>query len=180
MRSSGVSPKLFGHVRPKTFTKSPPKGISPIIATVILVGFVVGLSGVFINFYGPFQKARQAEVEEKGAQEVECSFASIGFTKDEVVYNITPTAPINDTVNVTVDNTGTVDLYNFEITLWISGNSYTYTPTTGSQRNTSNPLAAGDRNVFITNISSTDHSGTFQSVRVLAKNCPRTAKKVDI
>lgn len=152
------------------------KGVSPLIATVILVGIVLGLSAVFINFYGPFQKARQSELEESGSVEVECSFASLEFTKDDVLYNLTGTT---DHVNVTVDNTGTINLYDFEVTAWVSDVSYTYSPTTATKKTKTSPLEPGARVVLVANVTD-DLSGTLESVRVVAKNCPRTAKKVDI
>ncbi|MBI4017338.1 MAG: hypothetical protein HY366_00120 [Candidatus Aenigmarchaeota archaeon] len=154
-----------------------PKGVSPLIATVLLVGFVIGLSGLFINFYTSFQQSRQAELQTTGATTVQCTFASLDFAKADVAYNLTTTP---DTVNVTIDNTGSVALYDFEVAVWVSGISYNYALTNTSAKTSASPMQPGAREIMVANVSD-DLSGTLQSVRVVAKNCPQSAKKkVDI
>ncbi|QQG40295.1 MAG: hypothetical protein HYS81_02705 [Candidatus Aenigmatarchaeota archaeon] len=155
----------------------PQKGISPIIAVVLLIGLTVASAAVLVNFYAPFQQARQSEIEQKGSTEAECAFASIEFTDDDVASNLTAST---DTVNVTVDNTGSVDLYDFQITVTISNIAYSYEPDNVTKRTAAVPMKPGDKVVFVTNV--TDNlSGTITSVEVVGRNCPRAArKKVDL
>ncbi len=149
------------------------KGVSPLIASIILIGFVVAVAAMISPWFTGLTKSKMYEVEEGSEGQIDCVFSSIDFDSSDISYNLSGST---DWVNITLDNTGTVSLYNFEVSLTVDGNTKIYSPMPYSQKTSSSPLEAGSRMILITNI--TDNlSGTLQKVRVVAKNCPNEAQK---
>jgi len=149
------------------------KGISPFIAAILLIAFVVAVGSIVSPWLTSFTKSKTSEVEDKSEGQIDCIFSSLDFSSSDVEYNFSTTP---DWVNITIDNTGSTNLYNFEISLTVDGEVKVYSPTSGSQKTSSNPLRPGERTILITNITD-DLSGTLEKVRVVAKNCPNEAVK---
>lgn len=149
------------------------KGISPFIAAIFLIAFVVAVGAVVSPWLTSFTKGKTADVGYKSEDQIDCIFSSLDFTSSGINYNLTTTP---DWVNITMDNTGSCALYNFEISLTVDNEVRVYNPTTATQRNSTVPMEPGERIILITNISD-DLTGTLQKVRVVAKNCPHEAKK---
>lgn len=77
------------------------KGVSPLIATIILIALVVAIAGIAAQFLTSFQQARQQEIREEGEAVVECGLASIEIDTDTVSYTGSSTRLI-----LTIENTG--------------------------------------------------------------------------
>lgn len=151
------------------------KGISPFIAAIFLIAFVVAVGAVVSPWLTSFTKGKTADVEYKSEDQIDCIFSSLDFTSSGINYNLTTTP---DWVNITMDNTGSCALYNFEISLTVDNEVKIYPLTATSQRTSANPLEPGERIILITNVTDNlPDSGTLQKVRVVAKNCPHEAKK---
>ena len=149
------------------------KGISPFIAAILLIAFVVAVGAVVSPWFTSFTKSKTSAVESKSEGKVDCIFSSLDFSSSGIEYNLTTTT---DWVNITLDNTGSTSLYDFEISLTVDNEVKIYSPTTDTQKNSTNPLRPGERTILVTNITD-DLSGTLQKIRVMAKNCPHEAKK---
>ncbi len=82
------------------------KGISPLIATVLLIGFTVALAGVVITWGGGFVKNITSGTEERTAQNLACAgdlnFEISKYSCGDLANNIKST--------ITVNNKGSVPL----------------------------------------------------------------------
>ncbi len=149
------------------------KGISPFIAAVILISFVIAVGTIVSPWFTSFTRTKAYDVEENSEGQIDCIFSSISFSSSDIDYNLTGT----DSVNITLDNTGSASLYNFEISLTVDGVVDIFSPTSNTQKTQSNPLESGEAAILVTNLTGTDLSGNLEKVRVVAKNCPNEAKK---
>ena len=148
------------------------KGISPFIAAILLIAFVIAVGSLVSPWFTSFTKSKSLDVEHKAEGQIDCIFSSLDFSSSDIDYNLTGT----DWVNITPDNTGSTELYNFEVSLTVDNEVKIYLPTPATQKTSADPLESGGRIVLVTNITD-DLSGTLQKVRVVARNCPHEAKK---
>ena len=149
------------------------KGVYPFIAAILLIAFVITIGSLASPWFVSFTKTRSGEVEDISEGQIDCIFSSIEFTASDIEYNLTGTS---DSLNITLDNTGSTPLYDFEIVLRVSDETWVYEPKEFSKKNSEEPLEAGETFVIVTNITN-NLSDNLQKVRVVAKNCPREARK---
>ena len=119
------------------------KGLSDIIAVVILVGFVIALAIVAGNFIFDFARSQTSSIREEGKTTVPCSLAVLEID----------TASINNqagTLRVTVLNRGRTDFKTVSLVYTLTGSgSFT-------SANLSAPLAAGEiKTLNVTGVTST-------------------------
>jgi flagellin-like protein len=89
------------------------KGISPLIATILLIAFAVGVAGIFIMWVGPFSEQKMDETGDIADRQLKCTRSVLDII--EVRYG--------GITNLTVQYThGTENLYNFSLT-FIDSNS---------------------------------------------------------
>ncbi len=151
-------------------------GISPMIATVLLIAFTVAVAGI-VGLWITTLTSTQTETTGSAAEKQVLCARSI-ITIDEVTSKFNTTSG-GDSFNVTVVYSyGTEDLYYFNITLIDNiRNSFTATPVNVTNFNKTNPFRPGDSNVFNINIDDRntvektgDLLGTsLYLVRVIAK-----------
>lgn len=94
----------------------PPKGISPLIATILLIAFVIAVGGILSGWLVSFTKERIDEARVRGETDIKCSYADI-YVSD---------ADWNDTdgkLSITAENTGMEDLSNFNMVIIYSNNT---------------------------------------------------------
>lgn len=84
------------------------KGISPLIASVLLIAFVMATAGIVSNWFVTFSKQQSEETVERGEEEIECSYSSIDIRN--VKYNET-----NKKIRFEVKNSGSIDLTDIKI-----------------------------------------------------------------
>ncbi len=93
------------------------KGISPLIATVILIAFVVTLAGILSTFFTGFAKEQKAGVEAKSKVVMDCVLAN--FEIDKNVINV------GSTVSVIVENKGQSALSGLKVVVYNSSGAFT-------------------------------------------------------
>lgn len=108
------------------------KGISPLIAAVILIAFVIAVAGIVSGFFTGFFKQRQGEISQKGEAMVDCGTAL--FDADANTFSFNSTG--NNKTELTVYVEGESDIQGFNMTVYnagkdteqISGASGTFSP----------------------------------------------------
>lgn len=83
------------------------KGLSPLIATVLLIAFVIAAAGILSNFIIPFTQETTAETTQRASEEIKCSRANI--IVKEAKWNGTETK-----LSLTIENNGWETLENFK------------------------------------------------------------------
>jgi flagellin-like protein len=174
--------KLFIFISEK-YKKITMKGISPMIAIVLLIAFVVAIGGILSVWLTGLTTTQTGVVGTAAEKQVKCAASVLDITEVTSILGNSN----GDLLNVTVKyTTGSEDLYYFNITLVDSGRtSTTVTPKIGHNFNKSFVFSPGDMHVFNINTSCTagtscpgqdpveaagaDLSGGLQSVRVTAK-----------
>ena len=87
------------------------KGVSPLIATVLVIAFVIILFGLITTWVRRAAiEPSMAGAEEKVASELECAQLDIKIVKACVNNLATPTS-----VTLTIDNRGNKDLYKYKM-----------------------------------------------------------------
>lgn len=79
------------------------KGISPLIAAVLLIAFTMAVAAILTAWVTTFTQETTSEVGQSGSEQIACSFA--GLSIYDAVYN-----DGDDSLTVAVANTGTRDL----------------------------------------------------------------------
>ncbi|MCJ7450243.1 MAG: hypothetical protein MUP58_00710 [Candidatus Nanohaloarchaeota archaeon QJJ-9] len=127
------------------------KGISPLIAAVLLIAFTMAVAAILTAWVTQFTQDTTGAVGNESERVIQCSYAGLS------IYDA-----VNDSGNLTVSvaNTGTQDMSNVSITAFMEDGSLTNTymgalPTGGVQE-----------------ITLTDLSGTLSSVRATSTDCP--------
>jgi len=123
------------------------KGISPMIATVLLIAFTIAIGGILSVWLSGYTKTATTTVETTTEAEIKCA-SSILFVK-EAKYSTTS----NWITAIVSYEGGSEDLYNFTITVAKGG--YFNTTTISTYTKTS-PLKAGQ--IFAQNMTSSDMS----------------------
>ncbi|UCG95466.1 MAG: hypothetical protein JSV92_00215 [archaeon] len=134
------------------------KGISPFVATIILIAFVISMLAIISPLILDFAGSKKEEVEEKGETSVECGTG---------VLHIDSVA-LNGYVNVTVENLGMTDLSDLKIVAYNQSGAYTYDATPSS-------LSVGSK----TTISSQPPSGTVTKIKVTT-HCPTVYDEYEV
>lgn len=151
------------------------KGISPFIASILLIAFVVAAGVMLSPWFSSFTWSQAKGIEYKSEGQIDCIFSSLDFTSSDIDYNFSTTP---DWVNVTLDNTGSANLYDFQVILTVDGAAGIYDPASYSQKTSGDPLVPGGSMVLVTNLTvDYDDLAELQKVRIVAKNCPQEAKK---
>ncbi len=100
------------------------KGVSPLIAAVLLIAFTMAVAAILTAWITTFTEEQTGEVGNRSSQVVECSFA------DMAIFDAVWDSGGNN-VTVSVANTGTVDLTDVNIFVFKDG-SRVATTNTGS------------------------------------------------
>lgn len=140
------------------------KGISPIIASVLLIAIAVGITAAIGPSIISFIKSQAEETTSKSEAEIKCSKAGIYVRK--AICNTT-----SNTTKFRVENTGYQELKDFRVDLiYDNGTSASYT-FYGSEE----ILPAGSSRWFI---NESVHSYNFKELVILSGTCPSTARSV--
>ena len=150
------------------------KGVSPLIATIILIAMVVAIAGIASQFLTGFQQSRQAEISREGEKVVECSLASIEIDPDSVNFTLASTALI-----LTIENTGRTDLVVREIvysntSTQIRENRMATRRSDSTQITTSSPFKEG----AVLTIHNTSVSTRPDKI-IVTTNCPGVTASVE-
>lgn len=151
------------------------KGISPLIATILVIAMTMTIAGAVVPWAIQFSKTQTTAVGATAEKKINCIEAGVYLNSADVSYNFSGAA---DTMNFTVKNSGLVNLYDFKIGVKVGGTWKWYNPTTSTMVNSSNPLIP--QQTATLNASITDDLASNPSkVRIIAQNC-NIATEVDL
>ncbi|RLJ01379.1 MAG: hypothetical protein DRP11_04480 [Candidatus Aenigmatarchaeota archaeon] len=135
------------------------KGISPLIAAVLLIAFTITVAAVLATWASSFVKT-QTQTIEQSAEQTECTKANLRVEEAEWDQ-------ANSQLNVLVLNIGDVELSKFKIYIFTSATQFTEeTPS-----NSDDVLAKGDYGSFSVPMSSEP-----VKIQVISDTCPVEAK----
>lgn len=141
----------------------PPKGISPLIATILLIAFVIAVGGILSGWLISFTKERTEEARIRGETDIKCSYASLYISDAD--WNST-----DEKLSLTVENTGSEDLSDFDVTVIYSNNS-AFTVEVGP----SVTLSPGDVQIFY-NDTGLSNCAQISQVILKSNTCPTDAR----
>ncbi len=129
------------------------KAISPLIATVVLVSFVIAIAIIVTSSFTTMTKTQV----DKATKNSNCPGAILDIVS----------AKCNKTTNeieIIVTNAGQIEIKNFSLITTIDGNLVVNSTTGGVTS-----LMPGNSGVITANLG---RNGTISKIRVIAKNCP--------
>lgn len=141
------------------------KGISPLIATVLLIAFTLSIAGLLGGWLSSLTKTQTETLEKTSREVVNCTGAII----DIVDVSCSST---NKQFKVTVSNIGSVDMYDFSIFAII--NNTQYINSTGGP-NSTYPLLPGEQAILAYGCDNTVYcvgNASVGRVRVTPGICP--------
>lgn len=150
------------------------KGISPLIATVLLIAFTVGVAGIISTWLTGFTQQSTKQVGEQSNIEVTCSYGGISLSSLRYGSN---------TMAGNIENTGSISLGNITLQIIYSNKTvdkYTLclVSAVGNNCTTAN-ISIGARELITFNVST---SSTYDKIRVYT-NCSKvyaTATSSDV
>lgn len=94
------------------------KGVSPLIATVLLIAFAVALGAVVMNWGRTYVEDTATLAREKSDTEIKCSSdVKIEFLKVKSVKKICYDYTTTTKLNMTIENTGKLDIVGLQVTV---------------------------------------------------------------
>src|SRR4030042_5202919 len=93
------------------------KGISSLIATIIIMAFVIAVAGILSTFLTGFAKEQRAGVEAKSVVVMDCVLANFEIDKDMI--------DVGSTISVLVENKGQSALSGLKIVVYNSSGAFT-------------------------------------------------------
>ncbi|MEM7826610.1 MAG: archaellin/type IV pilin N-terminal domain-containing protein [Candidatus Aenigmatarchaeota archaeon] len=142
------------------------KGISPLIAAVLLIAFTVSVSLIISGWFTSLTRSTTENISNRSAQSIECSYGGINIRR-----------PCKSGENITgiIENTGSVDLSNIGMEILYSNGSsrnYNYTQLGFS----SNSLLVGNQQYF--NVELGASLSDIILIRVKT-NCPQVDDEIE-
>jgi len=110
------------------------KGISPFIASVLLIAFAIAVASIYSGWITGFTKETTEEVKEKSEKRVTCSYGGIAL--DDLEYNST-----SGNLTGTIENTDIIPLGNIDLEIF-------YNNATREKKDLNMELEPGERNTF--------------------------------
>ena len=128
------------------------KGISPLIAAVLLIAFTMAVAGILTAWVTTFTQDTADQVGEDAEQTVSCSFG--GLSIYEAVHD--------EDLTVSVANTGTVDFGEVNVAAFLEDGS--------TEQSTIDGISSGSvESISIEDVESEDE---VDSVRATSTECP--------
>jgi flagellin-like protein len=94
------------------------KGVSPLIATVLLIAFAVALGAVVMNWGRTYVEDTASLAREKSDTEIKCSSdVKLEFLKIKNVKKLCYEYTTTTKLNMTIENTGKLDVVGLQITV---------------------------------------------------------------
>jgi FlaG/FlaF family flagellin (archaellin) len=148
-------------------------GISPLISVVILISVVF----VIAALVSPWMFELVRDVTDHTRNDTDtglmCNNAAYDFDTSYATYGARWFfTTVNNTLNVKIRNTGTINLYNFSFELTFNDTVIEYYSATAStQRAASNPLKPGQAGIINASLTK-DVNDTLTDIKVLNIVCP--------
>lgn len=142
------------------------KGISPLIAAVLLIAVAVGIAAAIGPTIISFVKEQVGKTTQRSSGQIDCSKAGI-YVRD-AVYNTTPSP---NHLKLRVENTGYVELTNFRVdVIFANKSSKTYT-FYGSDK----ILPTGSYRWYVNESVSREN---LEELVVISGTCPQTGRYI--
>ncbi len=121
------------------------KGLSPLIASVLLVAFTMAVGAIIINWITGFTQQQTTVVGQRGENQIKCGYSVLTVDNSEV--NV-----VGNVINVTVTYAGGTETLNITGFSVRDANGVTYTNTTiltNLAANETRNWAVGTQNKFV-------------------------------
>ena len=133
------------------------KGVSPFIASVLLIAFAIAVAAIFSGWLSSFTQTTTEEVQEHSEKRVTCSYGGIAL--EDVEYNKTTGNFSGKVENTDIITLGDVD---FEIF---------YTDASRDKLDLNMTLDPGEKDTFNQNVNNMNSStNSYNKIRVVT-NC---------
>lgn len=154
------------------------KGISPFIATVLILSLTIGV-GVLVGpwAYNLF-KSQTSTVAQESETAIECKYGGIRIDDSSVKCLLSGSS---DMLNFTLENTGSVDLYNFTCEIYLNGFVYEYGVNNSINNQTftaSTALKPAQKRTVAVNITDNLAAVNPEWIRIRIPRCPTVDDKV--
>jgi len=146
------------------------KGLSPIIATVMLIALTLSIVAILATWFSSLTKSQQENIESGSARLVNCTTANLDLV-GVICSNTTKQ------LQIAVNNLGQVDLYDFS-TLAQINNTY-YQNSTGGP-NSTYPLSPGHQTILVYGCDLCTINAKVSIVRVTPGNCPQIYEEKNV
>lgn len=146
------------------------KGISPFIATVLLIGFTISLGLAFSNWIFPLLNTQKGEIDDRSDKLFDCSKAKIFFEKNALTANGTR-------LTLVVENRGSTNLTDFKLYITLNDSTfYTFDKATNY-----NATLLPSQQLMLINTTSFNKSNVTQAFLTTGPNdnCPSTQYKAE-
>jgi flagellin-like protein len=141
------------------------KGLSPLIATVMLIAITLGVSALLGSWFTSITKTQTEIIEEIATKQINCTGALLSIV--DIVCSST-----DQQLRVAISNLGDIEMYNFSILAKV--NNTFYDNKTGGPSIT-DPLNPGEQAILTYYCSNTLYcvgNATLENLRVSPMNCP--------
>ncbi len=153
------------------------KGVSPLIAVVLTIAFTVGVAALISGWLTVFSKSSTGIVESQSTTKINCNYGGIRIVDDSMKCGFTGSS---DRLNFTIENTGTINLYNFTGEIYLNGIIYsydTYNAMTNAPLSSGSPIKPNERKTLVVNITDNLASANPDWVRIVTTLCPTVSDK---
>ncbi|RLJ05846.1 MAG: hypothetical protein DRP18_02180 [Candidatus Aenigmatarchaeota archaeon] len=156
------------------------KGISPLIAAIILIGIVVAVGGMLGPWIYRLTFSSGKNLYNQTQNQIFCNNMAYDFEYDYGIYGIhwNFDIPDGDWLAAKITNTGTVNVYDFFFELELDTPSGIeikhFDPKEETQKTRANPLKPGETAVIEANITEDLPSGedTLKRAKLMNRLCP--------
>jgi len=146
------------------------RGISSFISAVLLIGIAVTIAVITLSWYTGLIKLQSASVSNQTSTQIQCEWGGIRILTDTIKCNFSGTT---DYLNFSLENSGSIPLYDFKAQINVNGVVYTYAvyeAGTNASFTSSYPLKPNEVKTVWVNI--TDNlTGNIDWLRVITQ-CP--------
>lgn len=151
------------------------KGISPIIATAIIVVLVIAMASLVGPWMMDLANTVTTNVENETVSDIACNYAAYDFDTDYATYGVNWSSTLR-TLYAQIKNTGTQNLYSFSFEVKMNGTIIqNFDPTTATDKTGSNPLRPGQTTLLNASITISLDNTTINTVKITSTVCPSIA-----
>lgn len=153
------------------------KGISPFIATVLIISFTIGAGMLLGPWIYSLTQSQAGTVGQESETRLECNYGGIRIDDDTIKCSFTGNP---DFLNFTIENTGTIDLYNFTCEIYQNGVIYEYGVNNSINNQTftsTSPLKSAQKRTVAVNITDNLPAINPEWIRIRIPRCPTVSDK---
>jgi flagellin-like protein len=153
------------------------KGISPFIATVLIIAFTIGIGMLLGPWIYKLTQSQTQTIGKESESRLECSYGGIRIDDSTIKCSFTGNP---DFLNFTIENTGTINLYNFTCEIYQNGQIYEYgvNNSINNQTFTSvSPLKPAQKRTVTVNIIDNLPAINPDWIRIMVPSCPTVSDR---